>query len=167
MSQGTVYKTKAKLSFLCQDTRDWSVSKGILLLEQYRRKWRTVSTSFFFRAILGFFTVFSRSCSADPFVQCICWWRCFLDCFLAFLRAFMTLLLAFNVTGDIMNRSTINEREIKELPVQMVLQGLFCGLHEKEKKGIPRSKDERLIIHMIYEAAGLVVPTLYMTTLVL
>ena len=49
----------------------------------------------------------------------------------------------------------------------MVLQGLFCGLHEKEKKGIPRSKDERLIIHMIYEAAGLVVPTLYMTTLVL
>lgn len=67
----------------------------------------------------------------------------------------MTLLLAFNVTGDIMNRSTINEREIKELPVQMVLQGLFCGLHEKEKKGIPRSKDERLIIHMIYEAEAL------------
>ena len=97
---------------------------------QYRRKWETVST--FFPVFLQSFQVFS----ADPFVQCICWWRCFLDCFLAFLRAFMTLLLAFNVTGDIMNRSTINEREIKELPVQMVLEGPFLWADEEE--GIPR-----------------------------
>ena len=140
-------KTKA---FVFMPRYTWliSIDAGILHnIEENEKQYLLFSPWFFLQS----FQVFS----ADPFVQCICWWRCFLDCFLAFLRAFMTLLLAFNVTGDIMNRSTINEREIKELPVQMVLQGLFCGLHEKEKKGIPRSKDERLIIHMIYEAEAL------------